>query len=173
MGQISDQRSESTNSCVKGKRSLKNYLSKCSLSESVKRIELVSTTWHHKAFNLLITHRQDSRYYGMNYASGLVKGKEDVMRYSYCLRNSPESLTFIEKATESDTDSYFADLNGEMMFRGNKINCMKCSCCFFRSTWIICGHICRAFQEVGPQSFGQPGDPHTVHPYFLVFNHPL
>ena len=36
----------------------------------------------------------------------------------------------------------------------------------------MCGHICRAVQAVGPDSFGQPGDPQTVHPYFLVYNHP-
>lgn len=173
MGQISDQRAETTNSCVKGKGTLKSYLSKCTLTESVKRIELVSTTWHYKAFNLLITLRQDSRYYGENYKNGLMRSKEDVMQYSYCQRTTSVSSTFIVKTSESDKDSYHVDLNGEMMFRGNKINCMKCSCCFFRSTWIICGHICRAVQEVGPDSFGQPGDPQTVHPYFLVYNHPL
>jgi hypothetical protein len=173
MGQISDQRAETTNSCVKGKGSLKNYLSKCSLSESIKRIELVSTTWHYKAFNLLITLRQDSRYYGMNYENVLTKSKEDVMHYSYCQRTTSVSSTFIVRTTESDKDSYQVDLNGEMMFHGNKITCMKCSCCFFQNTWIICGHICRAVQAVGSDHFGHPGDPHTVHPYFLVYNHPL
>jgi hypothetical protein len=90
----------------------------------------------------------------------LVKIKEDVMDYSYCQRTSSVSSTFIVKASESDKDSYFVDLNGEMMFRGNKS---------FSSTWIICGHICRAVQEVGPHSFGAPGDPRTVHPYFLLY----
>jgi hypothetical protein len=113
------------------------------------------------------------KVYGMNDKNGLMKSKEDVMHYSYCQRTTSVSSTFIVKTSESDKDSYHVDLNGEMMLCGNKIICMKCSCCFFRSTWIICGHICRAVQAVGPDSFGQPGDPHTVHSYFLVYNHPL
>lgn len=60
MGHVSDQRAESTNASVKGKGTMKKFLSKCTLPQTVNRLEAVSREWDQKqkASNELTTLRQ-------------------------------------------------------------------------------------------------------------------
>lgn len=167
VGHVSDQRSEVTNSVVKGKGTLKHYLRNGSLFDTVKRLFIVGREWDKKAIDALKDLRFSSRFIGNNYYTHLRNSMADVVKYSYA-RSVGESSTYIVKETESSQVSYTVNLQGSLVYCGKHFTCITCTCPFFQSTRIICPCACRAAQEAClriPQ-------PEQIYPYFLVYNHP-
>ena len=166
VGHVSDQRSEVTNSTVKGHGSLKHHLKNSPLYDAIKRLFMVSRNWDKKGIDQLKTLRLSSYFIGEKYYSHLQASKNNVIKYSHCVRISPG--IFEVKEHESSSESCVVNLHGSLKFCGQDVTCITGTCNYFKSTRMICECACRAAQEENlkvPQAY-------QIYPYYLVYNHP-
>jgi uncharacterized membrane-anchored protein YjiN (DUF445 family) len=115
VAQISDQRSESTNSSIKGNGKLKSYLQKATLFESIQRFIQVSELSEVEKIQLLQELRQKCAFVGRVYVNALKQSKIDAIKLSEVKKIHPgDSYDFKYSVRRSHLDNgqSIVDLTG-------------------------------------------------------------
>lgn len=171
VAQISDQRSESTNSSTKGNGKLKSYLEKATLFESIERFIQVSELSEVKKIQLLQELRQKCAFVGSVYADALKQSKINAIKLSEVKKIHPEDshdFKYSVRRSHLDNGQSIVDLKGTLTFRGENVICVTCTCPFFTSSRIICPCACAAAQ-MAEYNIDMAAN---IYPFWLVYNHP-
>jgi hypothetical protein len=166
-GHISDQRSEGTNSAVKGNGQLKQYLSECTMSESVNRVSQVLRKKEEDAIDKLGRIRQNKYFVCPKYFDCL-KNSRSKSCDIFQVKSMQDSASPTKFAVLNNGQWSMVDLEGDVQFCGKIYKCFVCSCPFFTSSWIICECACIAARTQGVTITSAS----NVHPFWLVYNHP-
>lgn len=173
-GRVSDQRSEGTNSAIKANGQLKEWLSQCSLSDSVNTVFQVMRDREKAAIDELVALCEACT--SKDYSDSVQDSKSHVIQFSSVMKMNPDPgcCIYLVRKYPDGHNHTTVNLKGEIMFCGKTYNCVTCSCPFFMSTRRICSCACATAQFawfLHKKEFNID-DPENIYPYFLVYNHP-